>query len=294
MKLFFVLIFLSAFLPACSVYTITNKTLKNITIKTSGSDTTILKAGACMELTEYFLGTGGDFPFILDGNKDREYSADHYEIKVKPGSENSETFEYLVSQSNQNSECKEASSQDQKIKLAENMIPMCGTGTSAKTAQCKSSDSSTAGVAKCTKEQKKPVCVDAENKALLNNITPQCESDSGETPLCQEQAEPLEDTFYTITLKSDNAFATLLAGTTTKVLNTNSACIKIKQTQFSSLTVSLGTTDGGAHNKGLCNKCPAGNYEITTTKDSVSGLITDSQFNTVTSSNNSQQCIELK
>ena len=57
------LLFVFVFLSACSVYTVTNKTDQNLQLKIAGGETRDLKAGACTQLTEYFMGLGGGLSF---------------------------------------------------------------------------------------------------------------------------------------------------------------------------------------------------------------------------------------
>ncbi len=78
MKLIFSL-FCVVFLPACTVYTVTNKTDRDFEIKKAGEELIPLKAGKCIELTEYFLGLAGDFPFVIEG-EEKERNPGHYEI----------------------------------------------------------------------------------------------------------------------------------------------------------------------------------------------------------------------
>ena len=70
-------------LPACTFYTVTNKSQQDLQIETA-NDVIDLKADHCIELTEYFLGLAGDFPFVIVGEKN-EQNPGHYEITaVKP------------------------------------------------------------------------------------------------------------------------------------------------------------------------------------------------------------------
>ena len=78
-SVFFISLF---FLPACTVYTITNKTDRSFSINISGGGKKIVERDQCLEMQEYFLGLGGDFPFIISGSKS-EYRSGNYEFRVK-------------------------------------------------------------------------------------------------------------------------------------------------------------------------------------------------------------------
>ncbi len=245
----------------------------------------MLTAGSCMELSEIFLGLGGDFPFILNNNKDKQFKAGNYEI--------SGNFE--VSQSDKNPEC--PSSVIKKIKTDDTMIPVCGTGESEKPATCKTSEDGFA-TAKCAKTGKNPVCTDKQG-ALLNNVKPVCESNVEEKPVCRDKA-PKKEPVYTLTLKADNIRVIVESadsGSPPVILQKNTACLKIKKTQFDSLTVNLTATDqaNNAHNKILCsgnNKCTVGHYEINTLI--TGGIITDSSMLSVSNMNPDPNCQELQ
>ena len=56
----------------------TNKSQQDLQIETA-NDVIDLKNGQCIELTEYFLGLAGDFPFVIVGEKN-EQNPGHYEI----------------------------------------------------------------------------------------------------------------------------------------------------------------------------------------------------------------------
>ena len=109
MKTIIMLFAVCVLLPACSVYTITNKTDRDITIKKSGGIEVTLKANQCEELSEYFLGLGGDFPVIIEGI-DAEHSANNYEINTAepaPSVATVGSFAYAVSESKKNPACGE-------------------------------------------------------------------------------------------------------------------------------------------------------------------------------------------
>ena len=84
----------------------TNSSSTDLRIETP-NEITSLKAGECIELTEYFLGLAGDFPFVILGEK-TERNTGHYEItdlestetKTEPNSQ-----PYTVSLSKKNTEC---------------------------------------------------------------------------------------------------------------------------------------------------------------------------------------------
>ncbi len=305
MKIIFVL-FLILLLPACSFYTLTNKTGRTLKIETSGGDKTItLEAFSCIQLNEHFMGLGGDFPFIINGNKKREYSANHYEVKVKSSSDTSAVFEYIASESSENPECE--SSKSQKIQIDDKTIAVCGTAAS-QSAQCQSSDGApvTTATVRCMIREdkineKQPVCVDKDNNLLDNDdVKPGCKS-SSEQPVCMEQTQPQTQTqtpteqFYTITLKADNVSVNIVADIYSQPLKATGDCVKIKNNQFTSLVVSLSSTGTVSYNKTLCNHtCSAGNYEITTVTDAVGGAITDSQLTRASEINPNTNCVELK
>ena len=165
-------------LSACTVYTVTNKTQQDLQIETT-QEVTELKAGQCIELTEYFLGLAGDFPFVLVGEKN-ERNPGHYEItEVKQAESQEDTAEntapakqpYKMSLSEKNPECnKEEEEEDEDSKKAD-QTPFCG--EKSKKATCSSS-----GEARCLKigEQYIPACIDKEGKNLSH--APQCAGES--------------------------------------------------------------------------------------------------------------------
>ena len=246
-------------LPACSFYTITNKTNEDMVIKKSGGDTFVLKAFSCVELSEYFLGLGGDFPFALTGY-DREYSANHYEIIRKVADSANEVAADNVVLSNENTECDKKTLQ--KIKIDDKLTPVCGDDADAKVAECDSSDDSIAA-AKCQVEEgeKKPICVNRKNELL--NTAPKCETEDVE-PICKEKEVKTQTVeYYTITLKA-SAIVTISLGNITEILNTVGSCVKIKRDQFSSLVISTASASPSPSVPvNMCaNPCTPGNYEV--------------------------------
>ena len=196
------LLFVFFFLSACSVYTVTNKTDQNLQLKIAGGENRDLKAGACLELMEYFMGIGGDFPFSIDGYE-REFNPNNYEIipivasdvssAVNSGTgsettDNSETGAdaaddsstgttinlergYKIVNSDKNLECDpEEESADKEVSLE----PICEDG---KNVICDG------GKAQCKKGATTPVCVDDDREL---DVKPIC-ADSSKKPLCKEK-----------------------------------------------------------------------------------------------------------
>ena len=277
-------------LSACSFYTITNKTNEDLVIKKSGEDTFVLKAFSCIELSEHFLGLGGDFPFALKG-EGREYSANHYEIILKEVNSTSEVASKSVILSNENTECDKKKSQE--IKIDDTAKPVCGEDAAAKLAKCSSSDDSTA-TAKCEVEgdERKPICVNKDGK--LSSTSPICEEKSLK-PVCKkEETKPEEVKYYTITLRVEDTIVTIVEETVTRSLEAKDSCVKIKGGQFSSLVLLAKSVTSSA-NQVICttnNKCAPGNYEISS-KTSPTGDI-EFEFKPVTSMNSSTACEEIQ
>ena len=169
MKNIFMLL-LFVFLCSCTVYTVTNKTGKELELKKAGGGTLTLRALKCVELNEYFLGLGGDFPFIIDG-EGVEHGAGNYEIK--PDSE--KTWGYTTGLSEKNTDCEpegESGSSD-----SGNEAPVCNDG---KKATCHASTSKCVGAG----ETKNPACVGEDDKTL-GSVTPECADKS--KPSCPTQ-----------------------------------------------------------------------------------------------------------
>ena len=193
------------FLSACSVYTVTNKTDQDLQLKIAGGENRDLRAGACVQLTEYFMGSGGDFPFSIDGYE-KEFNPNNYEIipiAVSPvsavvnsgtGSETAVNNEagtdimddsntgttvnlekgYKIVNSDKNLECDPAEeSADKEVSLE----PICEDG---KKVICNGSK------AQCKEGATIPVCVDNDDKELTE-VKPIC-ADSSKKPLCKEKA----------------------------------------------------------------------------------------------------------
>ena len=92
---------------ACTVYTVTNYSQQDFQIEVaSDSDYRDLKADECIELTEYFLGIAGDFPFVIVG-EDEERNVGHYEITSEKKDENQSQSQssYKLSLSEKNLKC---------------------------------------------------------------------------------------------------------------------------------------------------------------------------------------------
>lgn len=260
-------------MSSCSFYTVTNKTNEDIVIKKSGGDTFILEALSCVELTEYFLGLGGDFPFALEG-ADREYSANHYEIILKSANKPEEVTTQKVILSNENTDCNKKKSSEE-VKIDGKLKPFCGEGATSQVAKCISSDGNIA-TAKCQMEgdEKKPICVNGKNELL--SIKPKCEEESVQ-PVCKEETiKPAEIKYYTITLKAENAIVTIVIEDITKSLQVKNSCIKIKAGQFSSLVMTAKSTTVVSHlGEVLCSVdeervCVPNNYDINISGDYVS------------------------
>ncbi len=264
-----VLFFFVTLLSSCSFYTITNKTNEDIVIKKSGGDTFILEALSCVELTEYFLGLEGDFPFSLEG-ADREYSANHYEVVLKLADEVA-TREVVLS--NENTDCDKKKPLEE-IKIDGKLKPVCGEGATPQVAKCSSSDGN-AATAKCQIEgdDKKPICVNEKNEIL--SIKPKCEEESVQ-PICKEEKVSQESVkYYTITLKAEQAIVTIVIDDITKSLQAKNSCIKITRSHFSSLVMTAkSTASTGGLGKVLCSvvskKCTPNNYDINTNNAPVS------------------------
>ena len=224
MKTVFIL-FLAAFLPACTVYTVTNKVNQDLKIKTAGGDEVTLKASDCIELREYFLGLAGDFPFAVIGGVG-EYSVGHYEITLKAvaavgdtanvsanASGNVVSDQYTVSVSHKNIECESTS--DKAVKIDDNTkVPVCG--DKADKANC------TTGTAKCvtSAENKKvqiPACVNDKNESL-NDVAPTCKEPSLQ-PNCLTSME-IDSQTQAICLDGEAKCST---GTTAKCVKGNDA-----------------------------------------------------------------------
>ena len=167
MKNIFIL-FLFIFLSACTVYTVTNKTSKELKIERAGGEQLTLKALKCFELNEYFLGLGGDFPFIIKG-ENVEHGAGNYEVKP----DNEKTLGYTTELSEKNTDCNPE--EDSEGPEKDNNAPVCNDGKKAtcyaSTAKC---------VVKEEGENKKSACVD-ENGENLESVKPDCEDKSEPT-----------------------------------------------------------------------------------------------------------------
>ena len=276
-------------LSACSFYTITNKTNEDLVIKKSGGDTFVLKAFSCIELSEHFLGLGGDFPFALTG-EGREYSANHYEIILKEEvNSTNEVASQSVILSNENTECDKKKSQE--IKIDGKAKPVCGEDAAAKLAKCSSSDDSTA-TAKCQVEgdERKPICVNKDGK--LSSTSPTCEEKSLK-PTCKEkETKPEEVKYYTITLTVEDTLMTIGVDTVTRSLETKDSCVKIKGDQFNSLVISAKSLSG-SEGKRWCavSKCTPGNYEISSKASSNGG--TEFELKSLENMNSSTACEEI-
>ena len=184
--------FLFIFLSACTVYTVTNKTNENLKVVKAGGQEVTVEASMCIELSEYFLGLGGDFPFAI--NK-KEYSAGHYEItpaSVATVADASTTThsaaggdvsvevkqEYSVSLSAKNTACEPSKLQANNNN--EVLSVVCGD----QPAQCAAGNT-----AECITEgdQTVPVCVNTAGQRLTD-MSPTCK-DSSKKPECKSSAE---------------------------------------------------------------------------------------------------------
>ena len=180
MKAFFIL-YSFVFLSACSFYTLTNKSDQDLKIEKAGREEITLTAGACTELTEYFLGLGGDFPFVVNGQVDEQYGAGHYEIKRKEQAQESEvnattnesanadsivSNQYIVSMEEENPACSNNS------KTQTNNSPVCGDTTQK--AICSSNTT-----AQCILEKNKavPACVNEKGVPVVSE-KPSCSNKS--------------------------------------------------------------------------------------------------------------------
>ncbi len=171
---------------ACSVHTVTNKTNLDFEIKKSGGDQLALRANSCIELSEYFIGLGGDFPFairIIDGGKSysEEHSAGNYEITSTADTENPSPAtgeqSFSVSLSSKNLSCEGEKEEEEEGNINEKMVAVCN----EQPAECAQS-----GKAKCNSENA-PVCVDTENK-ILKDTSPSCKDSSVEVT-CKEKSD---------------------------------------------------------------------------------------------------------
>lgn len=156
------MLFLFIFLSACTVYTVTNKTKKDLTIEKAGGGVLTLRALKCAELSEYILGLGGDFPFIVNG-ENVEHGAGNYEIKP----DNKKTLGYTLELSEKNTSCEPEEQKESDGSKKDSDKPMCNDG---KEATCYES------TAKCVVEEgenKKLVCVD-ENGENIESVKPEC------------------------------------------------------------------------------------------------------------------------
>lgn len=231
MRSFFIL-FLFAFLPACTVYTVTNSTNRSLEIEKAGGGILTLKALKCVELNEYFLGLGGDFPFIIKG-QDKEYGAGNYIIELKNSKKNGDsdiqagdekTGEYEANLSEKNLACEPEESEKSKDVKGGGGKPKCNDGKDAtcyesavkcvgdgndKKAVCVDEDDKTIDSVKAEcKDQSKPSCptkggffVDDERKPLCVTGTASCEDgelkcvkeNKVSTPLCLKDGEKVEN-----------------------------------------------------------------------------------------------------
>ena len=186
---------------ACTMYTVTNNSSRDLELKKAGGEKETLKKGECLELTEYFLGLAGDFPFIFV-DEEEERSAGHYEVIDKPGSAFPD-----VNLSEKNVECDKSSDDEDKastnssdFSLAPGYIPMCLSGIKSTCqdtlaqAKCMKNSPSTEPQPVCVKEGKKiegdPFCsssIKAQNK--IKCLTLQIiEYTEGDTNACQNFA----------------------------------------------------------------------------------------------------------
>ena len=189
MKIIFLICF-SALLPACSVYTLTNKTNENIKFKRAGDkNKETLNAGECVELSEYFVGLGSDFPLTIDGKKDVEYKAGSYEIIKLDNAEQSES-QYKVSLSDKNPNCSKEGEEkdDEKEAGVSDRVPVCENGEEAK---CNSPGTQVACVKK-EGDEIGPICLDMQEGKPKNGVNPVC-GNTSISPICKEKQK--ESTF---------------------------------------------------------------------------------------------------
>ena len=182
MKNVFLLCFL-ILLPACSVYTLTNKTGEDIKFKRAGDESMeILRAGECVELSEYFVGLESDFPFVVMEGKDAEYKPNNYEITVIDNVEQSDSeLRYNVSESDKNPDCKKTG-EGEKIADVSKMVPMCENDNVAK---CNAPNSEV----KCIKKENNeigPVCLNNKEGNPINGVNPVC-GETQKSPVCKEK-----------------------------------------------------------------------------------------------------------
>lgn len=236
-----VLLFVFLFLSACSLYTVTNKTDQNLQLKIAGGENQDLKAGACLELMEYFLGLGGDFPFSID-EYEREFNPNNYEIikldvsPVSPevnsntdvatasnsdGSGAESTADstgttvnlergYKIVNSDKNLECDPEESEGEDVSLE----PVCEDG---KKVICDGSK------AQCEKGATTPICVDNDNKKLTE-VKPIC-ADSSKKPVCKEKVETVASDLEI----DDSAQVVCESGTPNKCANGELKCANLQQ-----------------------------------------------------------------
>ena len=181
---------------ACTMYTVTNNSSLKLKLKKAGGDIETLEAGKCLELTEYFLGLAGDFPFIFV-DEEEERSAGHYEVIDKPGS----TFpdvnlsEKNVNCDKSNNDTDEDSTDSSDFSLAPGYSPMCLSGIKSTCqdtlaqAKCMRSGTSTEPKPACVKEGKKieddPFCsssIEAQNQ--IKCLTLQVIQPNADNTLC--------------------------------------------------------------------------------------------------------------
>ena len=233
-----VCIFLFLFLSACSIYTLTNKTDQDLKVIIAGGDTLNLEAGKCIELVEYFMGLGGDFPFIIKG-EDVERSAGNYEINtstVESASGNpdleadaSVAKGYNVSLSDKNISCEPEEEKSGTTEEASSLEPVCEDGTEV---NCHSS------TAKCEAGEDSPICVD-EKGEKITGVTPTC-SDTSKKPVCREKSSASATGLET----DSSAKAICLSGTIQCSNNARVQCAKINGKLIPTCVGAKGQTDG--------------------------------------------------
>ena len=257
-------LFVFLFLSACSVYTVTNKTDQNLQLKIAGGENRDLRAGACVQLTEYFMGLGGDFPFGIYGYE-REFNPNNYEIikiSASPVSaavnsdtgvaattnsngvdtesaadSNTETGTtvnlergYKIVNSDKNLECEPEESEGEDVSLE----PLCEDG---KNVVCDGSK------AQCKKGATAPVCVDNNDKELTD-VKPIC-ADSSKKPLCKETATTAVEGS-----KIDNSAKAICVSGTSRCESGTLGCAEIK----GRLTPVCIGSDGKSSGEVLCSE----------------------------------------
>ena len=205
---FFLIFFCLVLFSSCTVYTVTNKTDRDFEIKKAGEEQISLKARKCIELTEYFLGLAGDFPFVIEG-EEQERNPGHYEIEYKVQAETKSEESavatpvvsvpqkpYIVSLSEKNPECddedkdkdKESNTKEGETKLwpkdtAKNVFclsgqPKCSEGVLA----CLLMENNVSQPA-CVRGQEKEGKWEKVAKAVLSCAGAK-EADQNKKPLC--------------------------------------------------------------------------------------------------------------